>query len=104
MTVKINWPWLGSIAAALAGVVGTIITPIYGDTLSSQVQNILLAISGLLLAIPTIHVAQVATARSNARYASELAWENQRRGAQVAAQTQVDQAVRVVPGAVPPSV
>ena len=82
-TIKWNWPLLASILTALAGVAGTVLTPIYGSTLSGQVQNILMAISALLLAIPAAHAASAALTRSNMRFSAQFAREQ-------AAQDRVD--------------
>ena len=64
MTIKLNWPLLGAIVASIAGVVGTILTPIYGSSLTTQIQAVLQALSALLIAIPTWHVASTAATTS----------------------------------------
>lgn len=71
-TVTINWALIGSIVAAAAGVVGSILTPIYGTSLSTSVQAVLMAVSGLLVLIPTFHVGAVASYNSKLRYAASL--------------------------------
>lgn len=65
--MKINWTFLASIASALAGVAGTVITPVYGTGLGSSVQGILQAVSGLLIAIGAWHVNGVAAAQARAK-------------------------------------
>ena len=74
MTVNLNLPLIASICAALAGVAGSILTPLYGADLSTAVQGVLQALSSLLVLIPTLHVSSVASAAAkakiNAKYAS----------------------------------
>lgn len=70
MTVDINFPLIGSIVAAVAGVVGTILTPIYGVTLATAVKAFLLALSTLLIAIPTWHLASVAATSAKSKAAA----------------------------------
>lgn len=65
--MKINWTLLASIVSALAGVVGTVITPIYGSSLSASVGGVLQAVSGVLLAIGAFHVSSVAVAQAKAK-------------------------------------
>lgn len=67
---NINWALVGSTLAAIAGVVGVILTPTIGATLAGDVKVVLLAISGLILAIPVHHVASVAAARAKAKPAA----------------------------------
>jgi hypothetical protein len=71
--VKLNWSVIGSIVAALAGVLGTILTPLYGTDLSSQIQSVLQALSALLVAIPAWHIGSVASANAKATHAARLA-------------------------------
>jgi hypothetical protein len=72
MTIKMNWPLLASVFAAMAGAVGSILTPLYGNNLSTAVQAVLQAISGVLLLLPVHQAATTASYRSQMRYASEL--------------------------------
>jgi hypothetical protein len=65
-SVNLNWALIGSIVAALAGVAGSILTPLYGSSLATSVQAVLQALSGLLVVIPTFHVSSVAA--SGAKY------------------------------------
>ena len=65
--VTLNWALLGSLVAALAGVVGSIVTPIYGSELSSSIENVLQALSGLLVLIPTLHMSSVAASNAKLR-------------------------------------
>ena len=74
-TIKWNWPLLASVCTALAGVAGTVLTPIYGTQLSGAVQDLLQALSGLLVLIPTTHAASAALSRSNAVWQAAFARE-----------------------------
>ena len=67
--MKINWAFLGSIAAALAGVAGTVITPVYGQDLATSVSGVLQGLSGLLIAISAFHVTSVAATAARAKIA-----------------------------------
>lgn len=69
-TVTINWAFIGSIVAAIAGIVGTILTPIYGSGLSTTVEAVLMGISGLLILIPTYHAGSVASYTSKMQHAA----------------------------------
>jgi hypothetical protein len=60
MTVSLNLPLIASICAALAGVAGSILTPLYGADLTTAVQGVLQSLSSLLLLIPTLHASSVA--------------------------------------------
>ena len=54
MTLKLNLPMISAtISPAIAGVIGTVLTPILGpsSSLPHYLQGILLGISGLLVAI-----------------------------------------------------
>ena len=73
VTVKLNWSVIGSLVAAAAGVAGSILTPIFGSDLAGQVQSVLQALSGLLIAIPAWHVASVAAGNAKATHAARLA-------------------------------
>jgi hypothetical protein len=44
---NINWPVIGSVAAFLAGVVGSILTPVLGPTPATVTSDILQALSGV---------------------------------------------------------
>lgn len=68
--VKDNLALTATITAAVAGAVGTTLTPILGASLGNDIQTILQTLSGLLLAIPTFHVSTVATARAKLKMAS----------------------------------
>ena len=67
MTIKINWPLLATLTATLAGAAGTILTPMYGESLSNAVQAVLQALSGLLLIIPTVHASQIVVGQASTR-------------------------------------
>ena len=66
-TITINWAMIGAMVAALAGIAGSIITPIYGTSLATSVQAALQSISGLLVLIPTWHIASTAAYTSKLR-------------------------------------
>jgi len=73
MTVNISWPTVIAVVTALAGTVGSIITPIWGAHLATQVQVVLQALAGLLVLIPAAHatsvVATTAKYKATAKYA-----------------------------------
>lgn len=73
MTVNINWATLGAIAAALAGIAGTILTPIYGSGLSGEVQAVLQGLSALLIAIPGWHITSVAASKAKYNHLAKMA-------------------------------
>jgi len=72
-TVTINWALIGSIVAAVAGVVGSVLTPIYGKNLSGSVEAVLQAVSGLLVLIPTWHVGSTAAYTAKMRLSNTVA-------------------------------
>jgi len=59
VTVTFNWQTVTALVAALAGVAGTIITPIWGTQLASEIQGILQGLSALLIAIPAFHATSI---------------------------------------------
>lgn len=69
--MTINLSLVASILSALAGVAGTVLTPIYGSNLSSAVGAVLQALSGLLVAIAAYHVTSVATTQAKAKIAAQ---------------------------------
>jgi ABC-type dipeptide/oligopeptide/nickel transport system permease component len=73
MTVNINWATLGAIASTIAGVVGAVITPIYGSQLATAVQAVLMGLSTILVAIPSWHVASVASAKAKYNHLAKMA-------------------------------
>jgi hypothetical protein len=72
-TVNINWATVGATVAALAGAAGTIITPIFGTTLATDITGILQGLSALLLVIPTWHVTSVAATNAKESHAAKVA-------------------------------
>jgi hypothetical protein len=74
--MKINWTLLASVTSALAGVIGTVLTPVYGMSLTSSVAAVLQAVSGVLMAIGAFHVTSAAhlqaKAKIQARYSIKL--------------------------------
>ena len=71
-TVNVNWALIASVLSALTGLVGSVLTPIYGTHLSTSVQAVLQALSGFLILIPTFHAGSVAAYNAKLKYASEL--------------------------------
>jgi hypothetical protein len=68
--MTLNWTTIGTAVSALAGVVGTILTPIYGTQLAGGVQAVLQSVSGLLILIGGYHVTSVAAAKAMAKFAA----------------------------------
>ena len=73
MTTNINWATVAAITSAIAGVVGTIITPIWGSHLSGEIEGVLQGISALLIAIPGWHVASVAASKAKYNHLAAMA-------------------------------
>lgn len=69
----INWSGIGTALAAIAGAVGVVVSAIWGADAGSNVQKILLGVSGVLLAIPTWHVASVAAAKAKFNHLARMA-------------------------------
>jgi hypothetical protein len=67
--MKLNLSLIASIISALAGAVGTVLTPIYGSNLSAGVSTVLQSVSGLLVLIAGYHVTAVATTQAKAKIA-----------------------------------
>lgn len=65
--MKINWALVATIVAALGGVIGTVITPIYGASLTTAVQAVLQAVSALLVLIPSVHASSIVAAQAKAK-------------------------------------
>ncbi|HVX20873.1 MAG TPA: hypothetical protein VHB02_05975 [Acidimicrobiales bacterium] len=65
--LRANLPLIGAVIATLAGIAGTVLTPLYGEGLANGVQTVLQAISGFLLTLPTYHVVRIAAVRARAR-------------------------------------
>ena len=61
---NLNLPFIASVLAAIAGLVGTVLVPFLSADLTSQIQNILQALSAFLLVIPTWHVTSVAATQA----------------------------------------
>jgi hypothetical protein len=72
-TMKLNLPMIAAFLGALAGIVGTVLTPIYGTHLTGEVQGVLQALSGLLLAIPVTYATHVQAHASKTRNAALIA-------------------------------
>lgn len=70
MQTTINLPLIAAVLTALAGVAGSILTPLYGGDLTSAVQGVLQALSALLLVIPTTHASHLAYVSGRARVAA----------------------------------
>ena len=75
-----NWATVIAVISGLAGVAGTVLTPIYGSNLANSVQAVLMALSGVLVAISGYHatsvVATTAKAKAAIRLNAELAAAN----------------------------
>jgi hypothetical protein len=72
MPKTINWSLVIAVVSGLAGVAGSVITPIYGAALAGQVQAVLQAVSGLLVLVAGFHATGVVAAASKARYAAAV--------------------------------
>jgi ABC-type dipeptide/oligopeptide/nickel transport system permease subunit len=70
---NLNWAAIGAVIATLAGVAGTIITPIWGTHLAGEVQAVLMGLSAILIAIPTFHVASVAATKAKYNHLAKMA-------------------------------
>lgn len=66
-TVEINWATVIAAVTAIAGVAGSILTPVFGTHLATQVQVVLQAIAGLLVLIPAHHATSTVAAASRER-------------------------------------
>jgi hypothetical protein len=73
MTVNINWAAIGATLSAIAGSVGVIVTTLWGQPLGTAVVAVLTSISGLLIAIPSYHVASVAAAKAKYNHLAKMA-------------------------------
>lgn len=64
---------IGAALAALAGVIGTILTPLLGpgSSLPASLQAVLQAVSGILIAIPVWHVGTVAASNAKIKNAQK---------------------------------
>lgn len=67
MKKPIDWASIAATLAAIAGVIGTILTPLLGSQLSTAVEAVIEAISGVLVVIPSYHVSVVAKTRALTR-------------------------------------
>ena len=74
-TLKLNWPTILAVVSGLAGVAGSVLTPIYGTALATQVQVVLQAVAGLLVLIAGYHATTVTAANATARATYRLADE-----------------------------
>ena len=73
MIVNINWATLGAIASALAGIAGSVITPIYGTGLATTIVGVLMGLSAILIAIPGWHIASVAATKAKYNHLAQMA-------------------------------
>ncbi|MDE2096446.1 MAG: hypothetical protein KGL39_04310 [Patescibacteria group bacterium] len=69
---KINLSMVASVLSALAGVVGTVLTPTLGSHLATQTAVTLQAVSGLLLAIAGWHVTSVVAQKALQNHIAQL--------------------------------
>lgn len=70
---KLNLPLVITVLTAIAGAVGTVLVPVFGQSLSTAVQAVLQAVVGLLVVIPTYHVSSVATVAAKSKAAARYA-------------------------------
>ena len=68
--MNLNLPLIASVLSALGGAVGVVVTPLYGSNLTGAVQALLVAVSGLLVALPVHHAASTAAAQAKAKIAT----------------------------------
>jgi hypothetical protein len=70
VSVTINWATVIAVVSGLAGVAGTVITPIWGTSIANSVQAVLMSVSGLLVLISGYHATAVvaSTAKMKAAY------------------------------------
>jgi ABC-type dipeptide/oligopeptide/nickel transport system permease component len=73
MTVNINWAAIGATLSAIAGSVGVIVTTIWGTNLGTAVVAVLTSISGLLIAIPSWHLASTAATKAKYNHLAKMA-------------------------------
>jgi hypothetical protein len=73
MTMKINLPLLAEICGALAGVAGSVLTPLYGQGLTTDVQGVLQALAALLVAIPVTHAGTIVVHAAKLKNAAKIA-------------------------------
>lgn len=66
-TMNFNWTTIAAVLSALAGVAGSVITPIWGSNLATSVQAVLQAISGILVVIAGWHVTAVTASTAKAK-------------------------------------
>ena len=72
MSFTFSWANVIAIISGLAGVAGTVLTPIYGANLANSVQATLMALSGLLITISGYHATSVVAAVAKAKAMSRL--------------------------------
>ena len=72
MTVTFSWANVVATLTALAGAAGSIITPIWGAHLASEVQAILMGLSAVLVAIPAFHATSVVATTTKAKAQQKL--------------------------------
>jgi hypothetical protein len=73
MTIQINWATIFAVLSGLGGVVGLIVTPIWGTHLASEVQTVIVALSGLLVSISGYHATKVVSTTATAKRLGALA-------------------------------
>jgi hypothetical protein len=62
-----NWPTIIAVVSAIAGVTGTVLTPLIGSSLATGVQTVLQAVSGLLILIAGGGATMIVHATAKAR-------------------------------------
>ncbi len=65
---KVNWAGVIAVLTGLAGIAGSVITPIFGQQLASETANILQGLSAVLLVITGYHAQALAVAKAKAKF------------------------------------
>ncbi len=81
MSFTFSWASVIAVVSGLAGVAGTVLTPIYGSNLANSVQATLMAISGLLVVISGYHATSVVASTAKMKASYHVAAENARHAA-----------------------
>jgi hypothetical protein len=77
-TININWATVIAVVSGLAGVAGVIVTPIWGTAVATSTQNILLALSSVLVAISGFHATSVVASNVKAKAQAKVDVERER--------------------------
>ena len=66
-TFTINWTTIIATFTALAGVAGSILTPIFGTHLAIEIQSILQGLAAVLVVLPAAHATAVVAATAKVK-------------------------------------